>query len=116
MPRSRTLPALTGLALAVGSLAVVTLVAAQAAAVPGADSTVFVNEIHYDNASGDVGELIEIANTTGADLTGWTVVLYNGSNGTSYRITSLAGTDRGPGPDLPSRRRPERFARRRGAR
>ena len=70
MPRSRTLPALTGLALAVGSLAV-TLVAAQAAAVPGADSSVFVNEIHYDNANGDVGEFVEIANTTGADLTGW---------------------------------------------
>ena len=46
--------------------------------VAGTTSTVFINEIHYDNAGGDTGEFIEIANTTGRDLTGWTVVLYNG--------------------------------------
>lgn len=48
--------------------------------VAGTTSNVFINEIHYDNAGTDTGEFIEIANTTGRDLTGWTVVLYNGNN------------------------------------
>ena len=90
MPRSRTFSALTGLAVALGGVSVLTAVPA---AVPGANSTVFVNEIHYDNDGADAGEFVEIANTTGADLTGWSVVLYNGSNGTSYSIRTLSGTD-----------------------
>ena len=47
-------------------------------------SIVFINEIHYDNAGGDVGERIEVAGTAGTDLTGWTVVLYNGNGGVTY--------------------------------
>ena len=43
-------------------------------------TSVFINEIHYDNAGGDVGEFIEIAAPQGTDLTGWSVVLYNGSS------------------------------------
>ncbi len=46
--------------------------------------TVFINEIHYDNASTDVGEAIEIAGPAGTDLTGWSIVRYNGSNGQVY--------------------------------
>ena len=91
MPRSRTLSALTGLALAAGTLGVVTLAAEQAAAVPGEDSTVFVNEIHYDNDGTDAGEFVEIANPTGADLTGWSVVLYNGNGGATYDTDALSG-------------------------
>ena len=53
--------------------------------------TVFINEIHYDNASGDVNEGIEVAGTAGTDLTGWTLYLYNGSNGTLYNSVNLAG-------------------------
>lgn len=60
--------------------------------VAGTSSTVFINEIHYDNVSGDVGEFVEIANTNGTDLTGWTVVLYNGSNGTVYGTATLSGS------------------------
>lgn len=45
---------------------------------------VFINEFHYDNASGDVGEAIEIAGPAGFDLTGWSIVAYNGSNGSTY--------------------------------
>ncbi|MEM8740557.1 MAG: ExeM/NucH family extracellular endonuclease [Pseudomonadota bacterium] len=40
----------------------------------------FINEIHYDNNGTDIGEFIEIAGTAGLDLTGWSVVLYNGSS------------------------------------
>ncbi len=61
------------------------LVSANAAA------QVFINEIHYDNASTDTGEAIEIAGAAGTDLTGWSLVLYNGSNGSSYNPTVLSG-------------------------
>ena len=54
--------------------------------------SVFINEIHYDNASGDVNEAIEIAGLAGTNLTGWSLVLYNGSNGAAYRTNALTET------------------------
>ncbi|MCH2490227.1 MAG: proprotein convertase P-domain-containing protein, partial [Flavobacteriales bacterium] len=61
--------------------------------------SVFINEIHYDNASTDVGEFIEIAGPAGTDLSGWQLELYNGSNGTVYDTEALTGTipDEGAG-------------------
>jgi uncharacterized repeat protein (TIGR02059 family) len=53
---------------------------------------VFISEIHYDNTGTDTGEGVGIFGPAGTDLTGWTVVPYNGSNGTSYSITNLSGT------------------------
>ena len=41
---------------------------------------VFVNELHYDNAGTDTGEFVELAGPAGTDLTGWSLVLYNGSS------------------------------------
>ncbi|WP_414621662.1 DUF4114 domain-containing protein [Calothrix sp. CCY 0018] len=55
-------------------------------------STVFINEFHYDNAGSDINEFIEIAGTAGTDVTGWSIVLYNGTNGTSYSTIDLSGT------------------------
>jgi predicted extracellular nuclease len=55
-------------------------------------SEVFINEIHYDNAGTDTDETIEIAGPSGTDLTGWSLVLYNGANGASYTTTPLLGT------------------------
>jgi uncharacterized protein len=46
-------------------------------------ATVFINEFHYDNASTDSGEFIEIAGPAGTDLTGWSLVLYNGNTPTA---------------------------------
>jgi predicted extracellular nuclease len=64
-----------------------------AAAIPAAAQTaVFINEIHYDNDGTDAGEAIEIAGPVGTDLTGWSVVLYNGSNGLQYNTTALFDT------------------------
>ncbi|HEY5731862.1 MAG TPA: ExeM/NucH family extracellular endonuclease [Anaerolineales bacterium] len=62
-------------------------------------TTVFINEIHYDNASTDIGEAIEIAGPAGTDLTGWSIVLYNGSGGAVYNNTALSGViaDQGGG-------------------
>jgi len=54
-------------------------------------STVFINEIHYDNASTDAGEAIEIAGPAGTDLTGWSLVLYNGAGGAVYATLPLGG-------------------------
>ena len=60
-----------------------------------AATSVFINEIHYDNTSTDAGEAIEMAAPSGTDLTGWTIILYNGNNGASYDTDALgavAGT------------------------
>jgi len=54
-------------------------------------TTVFINEIHYDNTGTDAGEAIEIAGPAGTDLTGWSIVLYNGSNGAVYDTDPLSG-------------------------
>jgi uncharacterized protein len=54
-------------------------------------SDVFINEIHYDNAGTDAGEAIEIAGLAGTDLTGWSLVLYNGTGGVLYNTTPLSG-------------------------
>jgi predicted extracellular nuclease len=60
-------------------------------AVPGNLSTIFINEIHYDNTGTDTNEGVEIAGPAGTDLAGWSVVLYNGSGGAVYDTISLSG-------------------------
>ncbi|WP_277051238.1 ExeM/NucH family extracellular endonuclease [Ruania albidiflava] len=59
---------------------------------PLADGDVVISEIHYDNAGVDTGEAVEVQAPVGTDLTGWSLVLYNGSNGGVY------GTDPLPSP------------------
>jgi hypothetical protein len=54
-------------------------------------ASIFINEIHYDNSGADINEGIEIAGPAGSDLTGWSLVLYNGANGLSYNTTILSG-------------------------
>jgi uncharacterized protein len=51
--------------------------------------SVFINEIHYDNANADVNEAVEIAGPAGTDLAGWSLVLYNGNNGAPYDTKAL---------------------------
>ena len=51
----------------------------------------WINEFHYDNSGTDTGEFIEIAAAAGTNLAGWTIVLYNGANGTVYNTRSLSG-------------------------
>jgi DNA/RNA endonuclease G (NUC1) len=50
------------------------------------------SEIHYDNIGTDVGEAIEIEGPAGADLTGFSIVLYNGDDGAAYSTQSVSGT------------------------
>ncbi len=53
---------------------------------------IWLNEIHYDNASTDEGEFIEVGlrspNASGFTAADYGIVLYNGSNGAAY-ATSL---------------------------
>ena len=68
------------------------LTAADLCDVPGMQSErVWINEIHYDNVGGDVGEFIEIAGTAGTDLSTYSLVLYNGAGGALYNTLVLAG-------------------------
>lgn len=57
-----------------------------------ARADVFINEIHYDNANTDVSEKIEVLAPASTNLAGWSVVLYNGSDGKSYATLALSGT------------------------
>lgn len=52
----------------------------------------FLNELHYDNAGTDVGELVEIAGPAGLALSGWSIVLYNGATGEAYATYTVEGT------------------------
>jgi hypothetical protein len=54
-------------------------------------SAVFINELHYDNVGTDSGEAIELAGPAGTDLTGWTLVLYDGLTGNAYNTRALTG-------------------------
>ncbi|MEM9745936.1 MAG: ExeM/NucH family extracellular endonuclease [Actinomycetota bacterium] len=57
----------------------------------GGGGAPFLSEIHYDNVGTDVGEAVEITGPAGTDLTGWTVVRYNGNNGGQYGTDALVG-------------------------
>ena len=54
-------------------------------------STVFINELHYDDKGTDNNEMVEVAGTSGVDLTGWQLIGYNGSGGTMYKVVDLTG-------------------------
>ncbi len=50
----------------------------------------WINEFHYDNSGGDVGEFIEvIVDASFTDLANLEVVRYNGNGGSSYGSTGL---------------------------
>lgn len=58
---------------------------------PPPAGSVFINELHYDDAGTDAGEAVEIAAPVGTDLSGWSLVLYNGNGGASYGTIALSG-------------------------
>ena len=59
---------------------------------PNATLPPFISEIHYDNVGPDVGEAIEIQAEPGTSLDGWSLLLYDGDNGTVYDEKELSGT------------------------
>lgn len=59
----------------------------------GNNNTVWINEFHYNNVGGDVGEFIEIAGIAGTDLSGFYIIRINGADGLDYgTIITLSGT------------------------
>lgn len=62
------------------------------AAPPAPAAKPWINEFHYDNAGADAGEFVEIAGPAGLDLSGYKIVLYNGSNNLAYDTDTLSGT------------------------
>ena len=79
----RSTNAIRGL-LAAGALMLATFAQAQMPAVR-------ISEFHYDNTGADSGEQVEVSAPAGTDLTGWSVVLYNGNGGASYDTLALGG-------------------------
>jgi uncharacterized protein len=85
-----SLPLMLPLSLSARRFLVLAVVAALfASVVPGmaaprvqavqAPGDIFISEFHYDNAGTDVGEFVEITAPAGTDLSGWSIVRYNGS-------------------------------------
>ena len=56
------------------------------------DLKLWINEIHYDNIGGDEDERVEIAGSAGVDLTGYSIIHYNGSNGTIINSSNITGS------------------------
>jgi len=83
---SRTAVRRVTLGAAAASLAVVGLPAVANAAPPTGP---FISEIHYDNASTDTGEFVEVQLPAGTSSAGLSVVLYNGGNGAVYDTDAL---------------------------
>jgi DNA/RNA endonuclease G (NUC1) len=59
---------------------------------PASLPTTRFSEIHYDNTGTDLNEAIEIEGPAGADLTGWSIVLYNLTGGAMYSTRPLNGS------------------------
>jgi hypothetical protein len=75
-----------GIARGLGGLALMAF-----AAMPVSASTVFINELHYDNSGADMDEGVEIAGPAGTSLMGWSLVFYDGSSGALYDSLALGG-------------------------
>ncbi len=61
-----------------------------ATSMSAAQTKVFVNEFHYDNNGSDINEGVEIAGPAGTDVTGWTLLFYNGASSITDVYDSLA--------------------------
>lgn len=90
--RALARPLTTALIVALAIAMLPASAARPVAAFTQAPATVWINEFHYDNSGTDAGEAVEVAGPAGTDLTGWTVVLYNGSGGATYDTDALTGT------------------------
>lgn len=42
------------------------------------DTTIIINEVHNDITGTDADKSVEVVGPSGTDLTGWTLVFYNG--------------------------------------
>src|SRR5882672_2499674 len=68
-----------------------TAIVLTASSMATAQNAVRISEFHYDNTGADTGEAVEVSAPAGMDLTGWSVVLYNGAGGASYATLNMSG-------------------------
>ena len=59
---------------------------------PAYASTVWVNELHYENAGTDTGEFVEVAVPLGVNPASVTLTLYNGNGGLVYGTEAAVST------------------------
>lgn len=52
----------------------------------------WINEFHYDNNGTDRNEFVEVAGTSGTNLSGWKIEAVNGANGQVYKTVNLSGS------------------------
>ena len=52
---------------------------------------VWINELHYDNSLTDTNQGFEVAGEAGTDLSGYSLMAYDGLSGTVYSNVSLSG-------------------------
>ena len=57
----------------------------------GPAASLWISELHYDNAGEDQGEGVEVSGPPGAALDGWTIELVNGNGGAVYATLPLSG-------------------------
>ncbi|MFY9572788.1 MAG: Calx-beta domain-containing protein, partial [Blastocatellia bacterium] len=91
LPAPRRLRLIAVSAFLLFSLAIATCYVNSPPKVAAATTSVFINEIHYDNTGTDAGEAVEVAGPAGTNLAGWSIVLYNGAGGASYDTDALSG-------------------------
>ena len=70
------------------------LTAGAASAFTRDPAAVFVNELHYDNSGVDQNEAVEFAGPAETGLTGWRLVLYNGSDAATTSPSSCPASSR----------------------
>jgi len=56
---------------------------------PTSPEVAWINEFHYDNQGVDQDEFLEIAYTSGTDITSYKIVLYNGATGAVYNTIDI---------------------------
>src|SRR5262252_2337329 len=60
---------------------------------PAALPDVRITELHYDSSgTNNDQEAVEISGPAGMDVTGWKIVLYDGTGGASYNTQTLNGS------------------------
>jgi len=52
----------------------------------------WINEIHYDDSGTTTSGFVEVAGPAGVLLNGWSLVFYDGTNGSSYSTVRLTGS------------------------
>lgn len=76
----------------IGSPSVFTLTIGPNDAPPLPNGPIWINEVNYDDPTTDSNEFVEVAGPAGTDLSVYTLLLINGTDGETYDTIPLSGT------------------------